>query len=74
VAPTLVDPRHLLGRAIRSERVRRGMTQEELAERANLHWTYISGIERGIRNVSILSLFHIATALEMQVKDLVKEF
>jgi transcriptional regulator with XRE-family HTH domain len=49
------------------------MTQEQLAEGADLHWTYISGIERGIRNVSIMNLFHIATALDLRVKDLVKE-
>lgn len=48
------------------------MTQEELAEKADLHWTYISGIERGVRNVSIGNLFHIASALNVRVKDLVE--
>jgi transcriptional regulator with XRE-family HTH domain len=50
-----------------------GLTQEELAEKADLHWTYISGIERGVRNVTIANLFHIATALGVRVRDLVKD-
>lgn len=67
------DPRKTLGQAIRRRRLRLGLTQEQLAEAADLHWTYVSGIERGIRNVSILNLFHIATALRLHVRDLVKE-
>jgi transcriptional regulator with XRE-family HTH domain len=50
------------------------MTQEQLAEKADLHWTYISGIERGQKNVSILNLYQIATALKLRVRDLVKDF
>lgn len=49
------------------------MTQEQLAEKSDLHWTYISGIERGVRNVTIVNLFHIAAALKVKVRDLVKE-
>jgi hypothetical protein len=43
-----------------------------LAEKADLHWTYISGIERGVRNVTIVNLFQIALALQVRVRDLVK--
>jgi transcriptional regulator with XRE-family HTH domain len=50
-----------------------GLTQEQLAEGADLHWTYISGIERGIRNVTIVSLVQIAVALKVRVRELVKE-
>lgn len=67
------DPRKVLGLAIKRRRLKRGLTQEQLAEAADLHWTYISGIERGIRNVSILNLWHIARALGLRVRDLVKE-
>ena len=59
---------------IRNERTRRNMTQEQLAEKAGLHWTYISGIERGKRNVSFAILLKIATALGMRLRDLVEEF
>jgi transcriptional regulator with XRE-family HTH domain len=73
VAPAPSDPRKILGLAIRRRRLHVKLTQEQLAERADLHWTYISGIERGIRNVSIMNLFHIATAMGVRVRDLVKE-
>jgi transcriptional regulator with XRE-family HTH domain len=73
VATGLFDPRKSLGRAIRRKRLRLGLTQEELAEAADLHWTYVSGIERGIRNVSILKLCRIANALNVRVRDLVRE-
>ncbi|PSH04917.1 MAG: transcriptional regulator [Acidobacteria bacterium] len=61
-----------MGTAIRKRRLALGLTQEQLAEKADLHWTYVSGIERGIRNVSIVNLFHIAMALDVRVRDLVK--
>jgi transcriptional regulator with XRE-family HTH domain len=73
VAATLFDPRKLLGQAIRRRRLQLGLTQEQLAEGADLHWTYISGIERGIRNVTIVSLVQIAMALKVRVRELVKE-
>jgi len=72
VATSVTDPRKILGNAIRERRRALGLTQEELAEKADLHWTYISGIERGVRNVSIVNLFHIALALKIHVRDLVK--
>ena len=67
------DPRKILGQAIRRQRLKCGLTQERLAEAADLHWTYVSGIERGIRNVSIVNLSHIATALGVRVRQLVKD-
>jgi len=73
VAFTPGDPRKILGLAIKRRRLSQGLTQEQLAEAADLHWTYISGIERGIRNISILNLCHIAHALGLRVRDLVKE-
>jgi len=51
-----------------------GLTQEQLAEKANLHWTYVSGIERGRRNVSIVILYRIALALHTSVHHLTKGF
>lgn len=70
----VTDPRKPLGYAVKCQRLKLGMTQEQLAEAADLHWTYISGIERGVRNVSIVNLFHIASALKVRVRDLVKDF
>jgi len=56
--------------AVRSRRSQLGMTQEELAERADLHRTYISDIERAARNLSLESISKLARALEMSVASL----
>lgn len=57
------DPRGQLGATIRKRRLALGFSQEELAERADLHWTYIGGIERGERNLGLLNIVKIARAL-----------
>ena len=57
------DPRVQLGLAVRKRRRALGLSQGGLAEKANLHWTYIGGIERGERNVSLLNIVKIARAL-----------
>jgi transcriptional regulator with XRE-family HTH domain len=58
------------GSNLRSERERKKLTQEKLAEKADLDPSYISGIERGIRNPSILSVVRIASALGTSVSNL----
>lgn len=60
-----------LSQAVRDRRESLRLTQEEVAERARLHRTYISDIERGARNLSLRSLVELARALEMQASDLV---
>ena len=57
------DPRIQLGQVVRQKRLKLGLSQEGLAEKAELHWTYIGGIERGERNVSLLNIVKIACAL-----------
>jgi DNA-binding XRE family transcriptional regulator len=59
-----------IGAAIRAARERLGMTQEELGIRADLHRTYIGGVERGERNLSTLNLLAIARALGIDMSDL----
>ena len=61
------------GSNLRSERVGKKLTQEKLAEKANLDPTYISGIERGVRNPSILIVVRIARALGTTVSILSRE-
>ena len=58
------------GNRVRKNRVRLGLSQEDLAERADLDRTYISGIERGLRNVALLNLYRIAEAMDVRVADL----
>ena len=52
-----------MGGSVRKRRLALGLSQEQLAERASLHWTYIGGIERGERNVSLLNIVKLARAL-----------
>ena len=47
-----------------------GLTQEALAERAGLHWTYVGSVERGERNVSIDNICRLAWALGVDVEEL----
>jgi transcriptional regulator with XRE-family HTH domain len=58
-----MDRRAVFGEQVRALREARGYSQEFLAELANLHRTYIGGIERGERNVSLLNIWRIADAL-----------
>ena len=64
------DPRARLGAAVRKRRLALRLSQEGLAEKAALHWTYIGGIERGERNVSLLNIVKIARALGMTPSQL----
>jgi len=59
------DPKLLLGRNIRKLRQKLGVSQEALAELAELHRTYVGGIERGERNVSLLNIVVLARALKV---------
>jgi transcriptional regulator with XRE-family HTH domain len=61
-----------LGRNVRRLREGRGLTQEKLAERANLDPTYISGIERGVRNPGIKNVARLAKALGYTTGELCK--
>lgn len=51
----------------------RGLSQEELADLADLHRTYIGSVERGERNVSIDSMERIARALKVELVDLLRD-
>lgn len=65
-----IDLKALLGIAIKTERCVLGYSQEELAERAGLHRTYVSDVERGARNPSIASIEKLAQALKLSVSSL----
>jgi CheY-like chemotaxis protein len=65
-----IDLKALLGMAIKTERCVLGISQEELAERAGLHRTYVSDVERGTRNPSIASIEKLAQALKLSVSAL----
>jgi transcriptional regulator with XRE-family HTH domain len=58
------------GKIVRSLRLEKKLSQEELAALSDLHFTYISSVERGERNISIENIARIARALGCQLKDL----
>lgn len=65
--------KNLFGVAVKLRRVKLGLTQEELGLRAGLHRTYITDIERGVRNVSLGSIVRLAGALQVPVSTLFLE-
>ena len=65
-----VNIRIRFGRAIRRIREAQGINQEEAAERCGLHRTYYSGIERGVRNVSLVNIEKIGRGLRIPLPRL----
>ena len=66
--PTLAAKR--FGDRIRKKRAELGLSQEELAEVAELHRTYVGSVERGERNVSLFNILRLAKALKVDPGEL----
>lgn len=62
-----------LGRAIRSRRMKTGLSQEAFADIAGIHRTYIGSVERGERNISLQNMARIAKALGTSVSTLLSD-
>jgi transcriptional regulator with XRE-family HTH domain len=67
-----MDMRKLVGDNCARIRRERGWTQEQLAERSGLSQQYLSGLERGKRNPTIVTIYEIAVALGVSHLELVK--
>lgn len=65
-----IDVKKTFGESVKGRRKLLGLSQEELAEKAELHRTYISDVERGARNVSLESINKLAHALGVSVSAL----
>jgi transcriptional regulator with XRE-family HTH domain len=69
--PRAADPLlRTIGLTIRALRRERGLSQEQLAALADIDRSYMSSVERGLRNVSVLNVDRIAGALDVPVRDL----
>lgn len=64
------DIRAKFGKQLRILREDKGFTQEELADRAGMHFTYVGQIERGLRNPSLINLHKLAKALRVDAGTL----
>lgn len=70
--PTPANPELLaaFGRALRDLRKAHGFSQEALAERSGVHHRYISDVERGVRNISLVNIARFASALGIDISTL----
>lgn len=60
------------GDKVRDFRKQRNLSQEELADKAGLHRTYIGMIERAEKNITLLNIEKIANSLEVEISELLK--
>jgi transcriptional regulator with XRE-family HTH domain len=68
--PIETDFQTKFGQRIRELRTAKGYSQEKLAEKAGLHWTYVGQIERGGRNPTLKNILKLSKALDMSPSDL----
>ena len=64
------DIRERFGYAVKVRREELGLTQEDLADKAGIHRTYLSDVERGTRNLSLVNIERLAAALSMTMSEL----
>lgn len=67
-----MDMRILVGRNVKRFRQRKGLTQEQFAEVSGFSQQYISSLERGRRNPTVVTLYELATALDVSHMELVR--
>lgn len=59
-----------LGERVRALRLKAGLTQEAVADAADLHWTFVGQVERGERNLSYKNILKLAAGLSAPARDL----
>lgn len=69
--PPLSSATAAFGARVRARRHELALSQEALADRSDLHWTYFGQVERGQVNISLHNILKIADALELDPADLV---
>ncbi|HEY1926625.1 MAG TPA: helix-turn-helix transcriptional regulator [Caulobacteraceae bacterium] len=66
-----MDMRRLVGNHVRRLRIARGLSQEQLSESSGFSQQYISDLERGLRNPTVVTLFELSQALGVTPTDLI---
>lgn len=64
------DQLHRIGKHLRSLRLKQGLTQEQMAERAGLNRNYLGDTERGERNIAVLNLLQLARGCGLSLREL----
>lgn len=67
-----MDMRRLVGQNVRRIRLKKGLTQEQFAEISGFSQQYISGLEQGRRNPTVVTVYELATALGVKHLELLK--
>ncbi len=67
------DLQRAVGRALRRFRLERGLSQEAFADVVGVHRTYMGGLERGERNLTLRSLERIAAAIDVDPMELLRD-
>lgn len=68
-----MDVRQIMGKNMRKIRVEAGLSQEEIAVRMGVEQTYVSGLERGVRNPTLTTLDRAASALNVKITALLED-
>lgn len=72
--PSMSQVHKLFGSGIKKRRIELKLSQEKLAQKAGLHRTYISDIERGERNISLKNLVQLIHALDLSLSEFFSEY
>ena len=65
-----LSPNEQLGQRVRDLRLQRGWSQEELGAQCGIDRTYVSGVERGVRNPTLTVIAALATGLKVSIEEL----
>ena len=66
---SVAEIQKVYGERLRAIRLQKGVSQEALADAAELHRTYVSSVERGERNISLVNIGRLADALGVPIRD-----
>lgn len=66
-------PEHHFGQVLKAARIRQGLSQQELSFRADVHWSYISQLERGLKSPSLGVILRLAGAIGIKASGLIGE-
>jgi transcriptional regulator with XRE-family HTH domain len=67
-----MDMRALVGRNVRRVRLKKGLTQEQFAEKSGFSQQYLSGLEQGRRNPTVVTVYELAKALGVDHMELLR--